>query len=103
MTHAEFVAAHRNGTLRVAIDPALAARYLSARLLLPLITMPVLGVGIGLAITGMAWSGLSVIALGIVVPRVIKRTAPRFLLMQALQDEKSYLDLTRAGIISADR
>ena len=99
MTHTEFVAAHRNGTLRVTVDPALAARYLSASLLLPLAMLPVLGIGVGLAITGMVWSGLALIALGIIVPRLIKRSAPRFLLMQALQDEKFYLEMTRSGII----
>lgn len=102
MTHAEFFAAHRNGTLRVTVDPALAARYVSARLLLPLMMMPVLGAGVALALTGMVWSGLAVIAAGIVLPRLIKLTAPRFVLAQALQDEKIYLELTQAGVIVAD-
>lgn len=102
MTHAEFVDAHRNGTLRFTCDPQRAARFLSARLLLPLMMMPAIGVGIALALTGKVWVGLAVIALGIVLPRLIKRSAPRFLLMQALQDEKLYLELTQAGIMNVD-
>ena len=99
MTHADFVAAHRRGTLDIVIDPRRAARFLSARLLLPLVMMPVIGIGIALALVGNVWAGLAVIALGIILPRMIKRSAPHFLLMQALADEKLYLELTQAGVI----
>lgn len=102
MTHAEFIDAHRNGSLRVAFDPHGAARFLSSRLLLPLMMMPLIGVGIALALSGWVWTGLSVIALGIILPRLIKRSAPQFLLMRALQDEKLYLELMQAGIINID-
>jgi hypothetical protein len=102
MTHAEFVRAHRSGTLRVRCDPQRAANFLSARLLLPFMMMPVIGVGIALALTGRVWVGLAVIALGIIVPRMIKRSAPRFLLAQALHDEKLYLELTESGVIAVN-
>ncbi len=102
MTHAQFIDAHRSGTLRVSFDRQRAARYLSARLLLPLVMMPVIGIGIGLALVGLVWIGLPVIALGIVVPRVIKHSAPQFLLRQALQDEKIYLELTQAGVMAIE-
>ncbi len=102
MTHDEFVSAYRNGTLRVRIDPRLASRYISARLLLPFVMLPVLGIGIALALTGSVWTGLAVIALGIVLPRLIKRSAPRFLLTQALQDEKIYRDLIAAAALEIE-
>lgn len=102
MTHTGFLDAHRNGTLRVTVDPQLAARYLSARLLLPLMMMPVLGIGVALALSSLVWVGLAVIALGVILPRLIKRSAPHFLMMQALRDEKLYLELTQAGIIRID-
>ena len=57
---------------------------------------------IALALTGRVWVGLCVIALGIVVPRLIKRSAPQFLLAQALHDEKLYLELAQSGIIAVD-
>jgi len=99
MTHAEFVAAYATGQVKVAIDPVAASKYLSARLLLPLFMMPVLGAGVGLALIGWIWTGLSVIAIGIIVPRLIKRSAPHFVLTQALQDGKMYDEVTQSGIL----
>lgn len=101
MTHAEFVSAHRMGVLHVRIDPKLASLYVSARLMLPFMMLPVLGVGIALALSGWVWSGLAVIALGIVLPRLIKRSAPHFLMTQALQDEKLYRELIAAEVLDA--
>lgn len=99
MTHAEFVTAYLEGRLKVNIDPAMAAKYLSARLLLPIFMMPVLGAGVGLALIGWIWTGLSVIAIGIITPRLIKRSAPHFILTQALQNEKIYGEVTQSGIL----
>lgn len=99
MTHAEFVAAYRRGDVTVEIDAKAAARYLSAHLLLPFIAMPVLGIGIALALIGWIYTGLAVIAVGVVVPRLIKRGAPSFLLQRAIEDPKAYETLARANIM----
>jgi len=99
MTHAEFAAAYGRGVVRVEIDPDGAARFLSARLLLPLVTLPVLGIGVALALTGWIVIGLAVIGTAIIAPRLIKRSAPRFLLQDALQDARVYEELTRSGIL----
>ncbi|MBI2294234.1 MAG: hypothetical protein HYU73_28620 [Betaproteobacteria bacterium] len=99
MTHAEFLSARRNGALHVRIDPQQASRYVSARLMLPFVMLPVLGGGVALALIGWVWTGLAVIALGIVLPRLIKRSAPHFLLTQALQDENLYRELIAAGVL----
>lgn len=99
MTHAEFVSAHRTGTLHVRIDPQRASRYVSARLMLPFMMLPVLGTGAALALIGWVWTGLAVIALGIALPRLIKRSAPHFLLTQALQDENLYRELIAAKVL----
>jgi hypothetical protein len=101
MTHDEFIAAYRSRRVRVEIDPKAAARYLSARLLLPFVMMPVVGTGIALALIGWIWIGLAIIALGILVPRMIKRSAPHFVLTQALQDERIYREVTTAQIMRA--
>lgn len=101
MTHGEFVAAYVRGKLKVEIEPRSAARHLSARLLLPFVMMPVLGIGVALALVGWIFSGLAVIALGIIVPQLIKRSAPHFLLTQALQDAAVYEDLARSGVLRA--
>ena len=99
MTHDEFVTAYTNGQVRVTIDPAAAAKYLSARLLLPFVMMPVIGIGIALALVGWLVTGFVVIGFGMIVPRLIKRSAPNFVLMQSLQDETVYNEVLAAGIL----
>lgn len=99
MTHGEFVAAYTSGRIKVEIDPKAAARDLSARLLLPLVMMPVLGAGVGLALIGWIYTGLAVIAVGVIAPRLIKRSAPHFILTQSLQDAAFYEEVTRGGLL----
>jgi hypothetical protein len=99
MTHAEFLRAYTAGKIKVDVEPAAAARYLSARLLLPFVMLPVLGCGVALALTGWIWTGLTIIAIGVVAPRLIKRSAPHFALTQALQDERVYEELTQSDIL----
>lgn len=103
LTHAEFIAAYQGGDVRVNFDPKLAAQFLSARLLLPLFMMPVLGAGVALALVGWIWTGLLVIALGIIVPRLIKRGAPHFLLHQVLDDPALYQELQKNGVMELVR
>jgi len=99
MTHSEFVAAYARGEVRVEIDPRAAARFLSARLLLPFVMLPVLGAGVALALVGWIWTGLTVIAAGIIVPRLIKRSAPRFVFQRALEDAAVYDEATRTNVL----
>jgi hypothetical protein len=99
MTHAEFVAAYTSGRIKIEIDPKAAARHLSARLLLPFVMMPVLGAGVALALIGWIYTGLAIIAAGIIAPQVIKRSAPHFILTQALQDAAVYDEVTRTGLL----
>ncbi len=102
MTHTEFVTAYRSARVTVEFDRVRAGQFLSARLLLPVMILPLLGAGVGLALIGWLWSGLLVIAMGIIAPRLIKRSAPHFLLTQMLGDEKLYADVQRAGIMRID-
>ncbi|HET9403848.1 MAG TPA: hypothetical protein VFO57_04660, partial [Burkholderiales bacterium] len=90
MNHGEFTSAYAHGKVKVEIDPKAAARFLSARLLLPLVMMPVLGLGVALALSGWIYTGLAILAAGIVAPQLIKRGAPHFILTQALQDAAFY-------------
>ena len=99
MTHTEFVEAYTAGRIKVTVDPSAAAKYLSARLLLPLLTLPVLGLGVALALLGWIWTGLAVIGIGFFGPRLIKRSAPNFVLTQSVQREQIYREVTRAGIL----
>jgi hypothetical protein len=103
LSHRDFVNAFHDGTITVNFEPKGTARFISARLLLPLFMMPVLGIGVGLALTGWIWTGLAVIALGIIVPRLIKRGAPRFLMQQMMDDEGLYREVLHAGIMQVVR
>jgi len=99
LTHADFVTAYRAGAIRVDIDRAAASRYLSARLLLPLVMLPVLGVGVALALTGWLWIGFGLIAAATLVPIAIKRSAPHFVMTHALEDPKFYDDVIASGLL----
>lgn len=99
LSHRDFVNAFHDGAITVTFEPKGAARFISARLLLPLFMMPVLGIGVALALSGWIWTGLAVIGLGIVVPRLIKRGAPSFLMQQMMDDEALYRDVVHAGIM----
>jgi hypothetical protein len=99
MNHTEFVAAYARGEIKVEVDQQGAARHLSARLLLPFVTMPVLGIGVALALVGWVFSGFAIIALGIIVPQLVKRSAPHFLLTRALENAALYEEVTRSGVL----
>jgi len=99
VTHAEFVAAYTRGEIKFEIDPQGAARLLSRQLLLPFVAMPVAGAGVALALVGWIYTGLAVIAAAIVVPRLIKRSAPHFVLTQALQDAAVYDETMKTGVL----
>lgn len=97
MNHQEFVDAYRNGTLNMAMSQPIAAQYLSRRLLLPLLSLPILGAGVALALIGWLYTGILVFLIAAVVPRLIKRNAVPILLYQALQDPQIYEDLRESG------
>lgn len=99
MTHAEFVSAYASGRIRVDIDRTGAARFMSARLLLPFVMLPVLGIGTALALTGSIWIGLGLIAVGTLAPIIIKRSAPHFILTHAVDDEKFYREVAESGLL----
>ena len=103
MTHEQFVTAYQRGEIKVEIDPKAAARFVSARLLLPFIALPVLGMGVALALVGWIYTGLAVIALGFVAPRLIKHNAPHFILTQSLGDAAFYDEVTKSGLLKATR
>lgn len=91
--------AYRAGSIRVNIDRAAAARFISGRLLLPLVMLPVLGIGVALALSGWLWTGFALIGAGTLAPMFIKRSAPHFVLTQALEDPRVYEDLTGTGLL----
>lgn len=99
LTHAEFVAAWREGRVAVAVDATAAAAFLSARLLLPFVAVAIIGAGIALVFWGWIWTGIAVGTAGIAAPRLIKRGARRFILSQIGTDADLYAAGVAAGVI----
>jgi hypothetical protein len=99
MSHSDFVKAYAAGGITVDIVPQDAARFLSARLLLPFVILPILGTGVALALIGWIWSGLAVIGLALAARWLIKRSAPHFVLTQSLADAQFYLAATQQQVL----
>ena len=91
------------GRFRVIVDPKLARRYVSQRLMLVVVVLPVIGVGMALALTGRTWPGLALIATGVLLNRVVMWQAGRILLHLALHDPKTYLQVTQSGVMEVRR
>ena len=101
MTHAEFVAAYREGRLRVRIDADAAARFVSRRMLLPLFLLPVLGLAVALAITGFLWTGVGLFGGAIGFRFLVRRSGRGFVLSRALEDPRFYDQARAAGLIQS--
>ena len=102
MTHGEFVAAYRAGGVRVSVDPQAAARMVSARLLLPFVLLPVMGLGVALAIVGHWVAGGLVFVTALGLRTAVRRSAPGFVLQRALADERFYAEALAAGLLRLD-
>jgi hypothetical protein len=99
VTHAEFVAAMRSGSTRVSVDAKSAAQQLSARLLLPFVLLPLMGLGVALAIVGHWIVGGLVFLAALALRFAVRRSAPGFVLQRALADERFYAEALQAGLI----
>lgn len=78
------------GRFRLIVNPERAQKYVKHRLFVTGISLPILGVGTALSLSGYAWVGLPMIVIGALLHRVIKAYAPKILLHLALQDVKTY-------------
>ena len=102
MTHAAFVAAWREGHLRVEVDRKAAARAVSARLMLPLVLLPVMGAGLALALIGRTFIGAAVFLAALGLRFAVRRSAAGFVLQRALEDERFYADAIASGLIKVN-
>lgn len=103
MTHAEFVEAYRHGRVRVTVDRAAAARFVSGRAMLPLVLLPILGLGVALAIVGYVWAGVAVFLAALLIRFLVKRSSEGFLLWRALRDADFYRQVLAAGVLSVEQ
>jgi len=100
MTHEEFVAAYQAGRLRVRIDRAAAAKFVSGRAMLPLVLLPFLGLGVALALVGYLVTGAIVFIAALLLRFLVKRSSDGFLLWRALRDAEFYQQVHAAGVLA---
>jgi hypothetical protein len=103
MTHQEFVAAHREGRLAVHIDAKKAAQLVSSRMMLPLILLPVLGLGVALALTGYLITGVVLFVAALAFRFAVRRSSPGFILRRCLEDPAYYQQALAAGLLAYSR
>ena len=96
MTHEEFVAGYQAGRIRVTIDRDAAARFVAARALLPLVLLPILGLGVALAIVGYFVTGALIFVSALLLRFLVKRSSYGFLLWRALHDAEFYRQVVAA-------
>ena len=99
MTHAEFVDAYRQGRLTVQVDKPAAARMVSARLMLPLVLLPMMGLGVALALAGYFVIGALAFIAALGLRYAVRRSAPGFVLQRALADEHFYAEAVASRLL----
>lgn len=92
ISHAEFCRGLPAGKFHLVVNPAKARTYIRQRLFLLPLMLPVVGVGIALALSGQPWVGLALIVAGGLAHRLISHQAPKILLHLALKDPRTYLE-----------
>ena len=99
MTHPEFVAAYHAGSIRVTIDRDAAARFVAGRAMLPLVMLPLLGMGVALALVGYVVAGTAVFLAALLLRTVVRRSSNGFLLSRALRDPDFFRDVVAAQVL----
>jgi hypothetical protein len=102
VTHEEFVAAYQAGSIRVSVDRDAAARFVSGRAMLPLVLLPVMGLGVALAIVGYFVTGALIFLAALLVRFLVKRSSEGFLLWRALRDAEFYRQVVAAQVLRVD-
>jgi hypothetical protein len=99
----EFRAGLPQGRFRVIVNPKLARRYVSQRLLLIVVLIPVIGIGLALALLGATWTGAALVFGGVAFNRILMWQAPKILLHMAARDAKHYEYATQNGLLEVRR
>ncbi|MBA4327364.1 MAG: hypothetical protein C0428_03995 [Polaromonas sp.] len=90
VSHQEFKTGLPMGRFRLIVNPERAQKYVKHRLFVVGISLPLLGIGAALALSGYFWWGLPMVLVGALLGRVIKAHAAKILLHLALSDPKVY-------------
>jgi hypothetical protein len=102
MTHAEFVAAYRAGELSVQVDPKAAAQLVTRQMMLPIFLLPVLGIGVALALTGYLVIGVVAFVAALAFRYAVRRSSSGYVLTRSLQDAVFFEYVTAAGILTTE-
>jgi hypothetical protein len=86
----EFCAGLPAGRFRLIVNPERAQKYVKRRLFVVGVSLPILGIGVALSLSGYPWIGLPLVVIGGLMHRVIKAHATKILLHLALHDDKTY-------------
>jgi hypothetical protein len=99
VTHAQFVQAYRKGTLQISVDRAAAARLVSGRLLLPFFLLPLLGLGVALALSDYLFTGIAVFLGALGLRFLVRASSQGFVLSRALQNPAFYEEVVARQIL----
>jgi predicted membrane-bound spermidine synthase len=99
MSHEEFVRGFGEGRLQARVDRKAAAREMSGRLLLPFVLLPLLGLGVALALVGHVFTGIAVFAAALGLRLLVHASSRGFVLSRSLQDAAFYEEMRRKGIL----
>lgn len=99
LPHDEFRAGVPAGRFDLIVNPGRAQRYVRHRLFVVGISLPLLGIGAALAVSGYPWFGLPLVLVGMLLHRVVKAHATKILLHLALTDAKTYFEAMEFAIL----
>jgi hypothetical protein len=99
LTHEEFVAAYQAGRIRVSVDRDAAARFVAGRAMLPLVLLPILGLGVALALVGYVVTGIAIFLAALLLRYLVRRSSHGFLVWRALQDAEFYRQVVAAQVL----
>jgi len=83
----------------VSIDRDAAARFVAGRAMLPLVLLPVLGLGVALALVGYVIAGAAVFIAALGLRFLVRRSSDGFLLWRALNDAAFYQQVVAAQVL----
>ena len=99
MSHAEFIAAWRDGRLHVHVDAQRAPGFVSARLLLPFLLLPLFGAAVALALLGFVLIGVALGAAALVLRYLVRRSSRGSVLSRSMQKPEFYRDAIADGVL----
>jgi hypothetical protein len=103
IAHDEFRNGVAAGRWRIVVNPALARRYVVRRTRVDLLAVAVIGAGAVTALSGHAWTGLLMVAVGVVANRLVRYQAAKIVLQLATRDAAVYADVTTQGVMEVRR